>query len=600
MQVTTRIEAPDPALMLVTRLRDGQGRVVAQVSAPAAAEVTQVLKVRGPRLWSPDDPYLHRLETELLRGDGVVDSMAQDFGLRVVTIDAQQGLAINGKRTVLRGGCIHHDNGLLGACAYPDADERRVRLLKARGFNAIRSSHNPASRSLRSACDRLGMLLIDEAFDMWHVGKNPDDYSTHFRDDWRNPLTAMVLSARNNPCVVMWSIGNEIPDRSTPEGVEWSWKLANTVRRLDPTRPVTAALNGLLGPLMKASAVTARPGHAGEVDNASSIFLDVAGYNYRLGQVEEDHAAHPDRIIYASETFPNDAYDYDRLAQRAPYMLGEFVWTAMDYLGEAGIGASVPISTQGMPFYLAGWPWVVSWCGDIDLIGDQKAPSRYRDVVWGLSRLEMAVQRPLPEGKREFVANWGWHDELPIWNWAGNEGKPMTVRLYTLGDRVELLLNGVKVSEQALTPADKMRAEIAVPYMAGVLEGVAYRGGAVIGRKRLETVGTPRQLRLRPENPHGRRDRQALHYVAVDVLDVQGRLVPEEERRIRLAIDGPAELAGFGSANPLAVGSFQSPEAESFRGRALAILRSTGAKGTVRVTAQAEGLRAASAVIELA
>jgi beta-galactosidase len=599
IDVETRLEAPDPALQLVTRLCDAKGMVVAEASSAAAPDVKQTLLVRAPKLWSPDNPNLHILETELRRGDVVVDRMAQPFGIRIVTMDPQRGLAINGSRTILRGGCIHHDNGLLGAAAFPDADERRVRLLKARGYNAIRSSHNPMSRSLRDACDRQGMLVIDEAFDMWHVAKNPQDFSNHFKDHWEEVIEAMVCSARNSPSVIMWSIGNEIPYRATDEGVDWEWKLANAVKQIDPTRPVTAALNGVLGAPMTAVAEAARPGMAGKVDNASTIFLDVPGYNYRLEDIEAERPEHPERVIYASETFPKDVFDYAALVERAPYFLGEFVWTAVDYLGEAGIGASAYVKT-GVPFYVAGWPWVNAWCGDIDLIGQQKAPSRARDVAWGLSPLEMAVQSPVPDGKSEFVAMWGWSDELQSWNWPGMEGKPLAVRLYTPGDRVDLLLNGKSVGSKALNAADKMKAELTVPYTPGTLEAVAYRGSKVIGRRELATVGGPAKLRLVAEQAKHSSDRQALSYVAIEVLDVQGRVIPDEARKIALTVDGPAELVGFGSANPQAVGSFQSREAQSYRGRALAILRSKGKSGTVRVEARSEGIAGGVTTLKLA
>jgi beta-galactosidase len=273
----------------------------------------------------------------------------------------------------------------------------------------------------------------------------------------------------------------------------------------------------------------------------------------------------------------------------------------MDYLGEAGI-ASVDYfkADNKMPFPMAGWPWVVSWCGDIDLIGDQKAPSRYRDVVWGLSKLEMAVQRPVPEGRREVFSNWGWSDELVSWSWPGSEGKPMAVRLYTPGDRVEVLLNGAKAGEVSLTVKNKLRAEIRVPYAPGTIEAVAYQGSAQIARRRIETVGPATQLRLRPETPSIGRGRQGLAYVNIDVLDGRGRLLPDDRRTISLVIDGPAELAGFGSASPLAVGSYQANHAQTFHGRALAILRGVERAGTVRVTASAEGLPAASTTIRLA
>ena len=349
---------------------------------------------------------------------------------------------------------------------------------------------------------------------------------------------------------------------------------------------------------MVAQAGTARPGFAGKREQASNIFLDVNGYNYRLEDIEVEQSEYPQRLIVATETFPKDAWDYAQLAERRPNFMGEFVWTAMDYLGEAGIGASSTGSAGGVSLGMVGWPWVNAFCGDIDLIGDQKAPSRYRDVVWGLSKLEIAVQRPVPAGKVETVSQWGWSDELQSWNWEGHEGKPLNVRIYTPGDRVELLLNGIKLGEKALTSADKIRGELAVPYAPGVLEAVAYSGGRVIARRRLETVGPAAKLKLRAERSQSGSGRHNLSYFTVDVLDAQGRRLPDEKRKISLTLEGPAELAAFGSANPLAVGQLQSNQTQSFRGRALAILRSKG-KGTVRVSASADGLQGAAAMVRL-
>lgn len=594
IDVTTQLEAVTADMVLVTRLRTPHGQVVAEARMAAMPDTTQTLLVKTPQLWSPISPHLYTLESVLLRDGKPVDQLSQPFGIRIITMDAEHGMRINGVHTNLRGGCIHHDNGLLGAAAYPDADLRKVRLLKARGFNAIRSSHNPASTSLRTACDTLGMFLIEEAFDMWHVPKLKDDYSNVIKEDWQSALEAMVLSARNSPSVIMWSIGNEIPSRSSPEGLKWSWEFANKVRTLDPTRPVTAALNGLLGAPMVASAQTARPGHVGVEDEASAIFLDVAGYNYRLDDVESDHKAHPDRIIFATETFPQDAYDYRQLMARAPYFLGEFVWTAMDYLGEAGIGATVQMSVKNPPIYFAGYPWVDAWCGDIDLIGQQKPPSLARDVVWGLSPLEIMVQRPVAEGKKEVVSKWGWHDELPSWSWPDATGKTLTVRTYTAGDSVELRLNGTSLGRKAVTAADKMVVEFKVAYAPGVLEAIAYRGNRILSRKHLNTVSAPAQLRLTPEAQHGHQ----LTYVGIEVLDTQGRLVPEAEVAVQLYVQG-ARLLGFGSGNPKVVGSFQSHHAKTFRGRALAIVQNDGRGGAAHITAHSAGLSAASAHVVL-
>ena len=597
IDVTAAVELAQPGVQLVTRLLDPQGIVVAEAASPAIAETRQSLSVRAPKLWSLRSPALYTLETTLRHEDLTIDRMAQPFGIRIVSFDAQRGMTINGEATPLRGGCVHHDNGLLGACAFADADERRVRLLKARGFTTIRSSHNPASRTLRDACDRVGMLLIDEAFDAWHVGKNPDDFANHFRDRWEEVIRAMVLPARNSPSVVMWSIGNEIPDRATDEGVRWEWTLANAVRRIDPTRPVTAALNGVLGQEMVAAPGVARPGDRGRRDNASAIFIDVPGYNYRLDEVQREFATHPERVTYASETFPKNVFAYAELVRRHPSFLGECVWTAMDYLGEAGIGSAKRLKQGSPPFYLADWPWVGAWCGDIDLIGRQKPQSLARDVAWGLSALEITVQRPVAADEFEWVSPWGWSEELPSWTWVGHERQPLMVRLYTSGDRVELHLNGAPVGTKTLGAADAMRAEIAVPYAPGTIQAIAYRGQTIVGRRRLTTVGAAARVLAKAEHAQLRAGRQTLAFVPIEVLDAAGQVLPDDERIVTIAIEGAAELAALGSANPLATGSLRATSTTTFRGRALAILRSSGKPGPVRLSVRSDGLLSSSAVV---
>lgn len=597
VEVTSQITDADPQARLLTRFRDAAGRIVAEAMAPCHAEVRQVLSIRGARLWSPTDPYLYSLETELWRSDALIDRTIQRFGLRIITFDPQRGMAINGVPTKLRGGCVHHDNGMLGARAFSEADERRIRLLQARGFNAIRSSHNTVSRSLRETCDRLGMLLIDEAFDMWHFPKNADDFSTRFQEHWQDVVKAMVLASRNSPSVIMWSIGNEIPRRTTPEGIKWSWALANTVRQLDPTRPVTAGIHGTLGPTLIASEGTARPGRAGKVDNASVVFLDVPGYNYRLEEIEVEHEKHPERVVYASESFARDVVDHKHLMDRAPYFAGEFLWTAMDYIGEAAVGRNEPIKPGTSPYALQTWPYTVSNCGDLDLTGLQKAPSLARDVVWGLSPLEMLVHRPLSDGTVEYVTNWGWPDELASWTWPGYESQLLPIRIFTAGDRVEVFLNGALVASKA---TEKMQAKVEVPYAPGQLEVVTYRGARIIARKRLRTTGPAARLRLTPERLQLAANRQGLAFVRIAVLDAAGTILPDEARDLQVAVSGPAELIALGSGDPKWTGSLQSPTTRTFRGQALAILRSTGKPGPVRVTAQTDGIPTASAAVRAA
>ncbi|CAN7341269.1 DUF4982 domain-containing protein [Phenylobacterium sp. LjRoot225] len=598
IEVDTRLEDVGPGLTLVSRVKDETGRTVWQAEAPAQGEVRQATTLAAPRLWSPETPSLYTLETELRRDATVIDRNATPFGVRVVTFDTTRGMTLNDKPIKLRGGCIHHDNGLLGAAAFDAAEVRKVELLKARGFNALRPSHNPYSPAFLRACDRLGMMVIGEAFDAWRAPKLPQDYSVHFEDHWRSDLAAMVLSARNHPSVIMWSIGNEIPARNLPTGVEAQWLLANEVHRLDPTRPVTAAINDFPGRLVTASDKTARPGRAGVPDEASAVFLDVAGYNYKLRKYEADHQRFPDRIIYGSESFPKDVFAIWELTDRSPWLLGDFVWTAMDYLGEAGIGG-VSYGAGGMGA-LGAWPWVVSDCGDIDLIGAQKAASLARDVAWGLSPLEIGVQKPPPQGKKEIVRPWGWSDERRSWTWPGSEGRPLAVRVYTVGDRVELRLNGKTIESRPVTAADLKQVEFKVPYAPGTLEVVAFLGGAEIARRKLSTVGAPAAVRLTPERKTGGAGRGDVAYVGIEVVDAQGRVTPDLMKPLQLSISGPAELAGFGSANPLAVGSFRSTSAQTWDGRAQAILRGQGRAGRVRIEARGEGLKAGVATLRLA
>ena len=596
IEITTLVQ--DPAgLELASRVKDEAGRLVWEGAKPAEAEVRQAMNIASPRLWSPDAPSLYTLETELRRGSTVIDRQVTPFGVRVVTFDAKQGMTLNGQPIKLRGGCIHHDNGLLGAAAFDAAEDRKVRLLKARGYNALRPSHNPYSPAFLRACDRHGMMVLAETFDAWGSPKLPQDYSVYFKDQWRADLASIVLSQRNHPSIVMWSIGNEIPDRNSPTGVETQWRVANEVHRLDPTRPVTAAINDFAGRLVTPSAATARPGRAGVPDQTSAVFLDVVGYNYKLRKYEADHQRFPDKVFVGTESFPKDVFAIWELTDRSPYLIGDFVWTAMDYLGEAGIGG-VAYGTGGMGS-LGAWPAVVSDCGDIDLIGNQKAASLARDVVWGLSPLEIGVQKPPPAGKIEIVRPWGWSDERQSWTWPGAEGKPLAVRVYTVGDRVELRLNGKTVESRPVTPADLKHLEFKLPYAPGTLEVIAFRGGTEIARRKLTTVGAPAAIRLTPEGRTAGAGRGDVAYVAVELVDARGQVTPDLAKALTLTISGPAELAGFGSANPFAPGSLQSPTALTWDGRALAILRGKGRAGQVRIEARGEGLKSGVASLRL-
>ncbi|MGH9352986.1 MAG: glycoside hydrolase family 2 protein, partial [Terriglobia bacterium] len=538
-----------------------------------------------------------------------LDSTTTAFGIRKIEADAQHGLRINGEAVKLRGGCMHHANGLLGSAAIDRAEERRVELMKSHGFNAIRCSHNPPSPRFLDACDRLGIAVIDEAFDQWSLQKNPQDYHLYFKDWWRRDIDSMVLRDRNHPCVIFWSIGNEIPERAKPQGVTEAKEIVEEIKRLDNTRLITAAINPDFG-----------NGKLVPWPNTDPAFkyLDVGGYNYQLTQYEKDHERLPQRVMMGTESFPLQAFENWQMLQKHPYVVGDFVWTGMDYLGESGIGhaqlaSSSPLfqaapskgEFQGMPVeslmmsFSAEYPWFVSYCGDIDLTGEEKPQFFYKKVLWGVSKLEMAVQRPIPEGCKQQVSAWGWPDELKSWTWPGHEGKPLTVHLYSQGDQVRLLLNGRDIGVKSVSAETRFRAEFEVPYAPGKLNAIALKEGKPIAEVTFKTTGRPTGLRLKADRQSLRADRNDLAYVTLEVLDQSGNVVPDAAVPISIDISGAGELAATGTANPKDVRSFRQAHPATYHGKCLAIVRPTGSAGSVRLMAESAGLKPARLVLKV-
>jgi beta-galactosidase len=609
VKVTVRVENRGKQVaetIAQIRLLDSTGAVVGSgdirqtVPADGSTAAEQVIAVANPQLWSPATPRLYLAEVELITGGKPVDKTTASFGIRKLELDMEHGLRINGESVKLRGGCMHHDNGLLGACAFDRAEERRVELMKAHGFNAIRCAHNPPSPSFLDACDRLGVLVIDEAFDQWESQKDDifQGYHLYFPNWWRKDIDALVLRDQNHPSVILWSIGNEIPECTKPRGVEIQKQLVDYVKSLDPTRPVAAAINGF--------------GGSAKLDPAFQ-YLDVAGYNYLLSY-ESDHDHSPKRIICGTESFPMQAYASWAPVEKFPYLIGDFVWTAMDYLGEAAIGnAQLNTPPAGGGRGAAGgsggsggsapmrqpFPWFNSYCGDIDLIGQSKPQWLHRKVIWGLSKLEMAVQRPVPEGRNELVSGWGWSDELCSWTWPGADGKKVKVRVYSTGDSVQLLLNGQDIASKPVSPATQLKAEFEVAYAPGELKAVAFSKGEKIAEAVFKTVGKPAKLRLAADRKSIQRKRTDLSYVTLEVLDQNSQLVPDAVLPVAFSVSGAGELAASGTANPKDVASFRQPRLKTYHGRALAIIRPKGIAGLVTVRVEAGGFAPASAVIQV-
>ncbi len=550
------------------------------------SEAVQTIKVDDPHLWSPDAPYLYHAVSELVSNDKVIDRVTNSFGIRSIEITAAKGFLLNGKPILLRGGCMHHDNGPLGAATIGRAEIRRVQLLKSYGFNAVRTSHNPPSRQFLDACDSVGIIVIDEAFDQWERPKNPDDYHLYFDTCWQSDISSMVLRDRNHPAVVFWSTGNEINERADATGLAIAKKLRDKVKTFDSTRPVTEAICPFWD----------HPTYTWDTTAAAFALLDVGGYNYQWGEYENDHAKYPERIMMGTESFPSEAFENWQRVEKHPYVIGDFVWTAMDYLGETGIGHTGLDSTPG--FQLQRFPWFNAWCGDIDITGGKKPQLYYRNVVWGQSKMEMLVHIPIPEGHTEAVSAWGWPDEVHAFTFPGDEGKTMQVHVYTTYPVVQLQLNGKTIGEQNVSAETKLTATFSIVYEPGVLKAIALENGVPVDSVILQTAGKATQIKLTADRNTIHSSRDDLSYITAEILDANGQFVPDAVLPLHFNIIGGGEIIATANANPSDMESFQQPKHKTFRGKCLIIVQPNGEGGTIKLTATGVGLKMGEVVVK--
>jgi beta-galactosidase len=584
---------------IYTRLRDASGRAVGDahsrlaVPASSTGKGRLVLRVAEPRLWGPENPHLYSADVSLAVQGRVTDISSVRFGMRCVAVSATGGLTINGEAIKLKGACVHADHGILGAVAIDRAEVRKVELLKQHGYNAIRLGHHMFPPAFLDACDELGMLVVDEVFDVWETPKfRNNDYSKHFKQHWRDDIERMVRQDRNHPSVIFWSIGNEIPERIAPRGVEIAAELREAVLARDTSRLITAGING-------------PPGSEGEPARRS---LDVVGYNYMLKYLDADNDAYPNTVFMLTEQWAKDIHDGWRKVEVCPWFIGEFVWAGMEYLGEVGVGSSMllPVGTappqSPLPFTMFLWdyPAYLSGCGEIDILGRRKPQGLYRDVLWERSAIELLIQRPTPTGTYEWLSDWGWHDELESWTWKEPQGRTMVARAYTHGDEVRLMLNGREIGRKSVTRADKLTAEFEVPYEPGELVAIACRGGQEIGRKKLVTVGAATAVRLCAERSSIAATPNDLAYVFAEILDAQGRRVPDAAVPLTFSLEGPARLRSTGSANPRGLKSFSDPNCTTFHGEALAIVQASSRPGRAVLRVSSPGLSPDSIDIEIA
>ncbi|MFQ9572515.1 MAG: glycoside hydrolase family 2 TIM barrel-domain containing protein [Roseburia hominis] len=625
-------------ITLCTELMDAEGNVVAAdemsvtVEEHSEQEYQQKMYVPNPNRWDAENTYLYTYRTYIKENDSVIDEETRTFGIRKLQLDTKHGLRVNGKVVKLRGGCIHHDNGIIGTAEFTHSAEARVKKLKETGFNAIRSAHYPMSRKLLEACDKYGMYVMDEYSDVWVSTKVEFDYSTQMTEWWEHDIENLVKKDYNHPCVIMYSIGNEIPEAGNKFDVQWGKKLADKLRSLDDTRYTTNSLNLLLAimndlPKLMAQNAAAQAAANTEKDQPQEINsmmnnlgammaqfmasdfaaekvkeacaqVDITGYNYAAARYEIDGKLFPNRILVGSETNPPDLDKNWELVEKLPYVIGDFDWTAWDYIGETGIGKINYTDQQSMGFY-ALYPCKIAYCGDINILGNRRPISYWRELIWGLRKAPyIAVQLPQHYGEPQSTTQWSMSDAVRSWNWNGYEGKPVKVEVYAAADEVELLINGQSVERKKVGETKKYITIFDTTYHAGKVEVIAYSDGKECGRDEILTASDEVVIAAKADRTQIPADGSDIAYIDICMQDASGILNPNADKAVSISLDGPGEIMGYGSADPESEENYYDTVAKAYEGKLRAAVRGTGETGKIVVTLSADGLESVKVDVE--
>lgn len=634
---------------LILNIEDDRGNIVAadeiQVTTyrNESVKTIQRLCIKAPKLWSCDNPALYKYKVRLLEGDEIIDEDGGNFGIRTLGLDAKHGLRINGKETKLRGTCIHHDNGILGACAFEAAEVRKCRQLKEAGFNCIRSAHNQISKAMLDACDKVGMLVMDELYDMWTQPKNPNDYSQYFMENWERDVELMVDKDYNHPSVILYSMGNEIPEAGTAKGASLNRKISNKIKSLDDTRYTTNALNGLLAASGKLREIfadlkenmqkaenggdgeqkpeAAAEGGSNELNSLMAMLvgpmadalashpimtdcieecaaaMDVAGFNYMTGRHVLEHELHPNRVVLGAETYPPDIIRLWDIVENNHHVIGDMTWTGYDYLGEAGIGIFYYDGTRNFSNH---WPDILADVGDLDITGYRRPISYLREIVYGLRKAPyIAVERLDRYGMKPSKTAWMFKDNIASWTWPGYENKPAVVDIYSDADEVELFLNGESLGRKPAGKQHEFTATYEIQYHPGELKAIAYRDSKEVEKYVLETSADKVEIDAKAEKIELSADGEDLSYITLSLKDAAGKVNMFIEKEVTVSIEGPATIEGFGSATPQTENSYDDRTWKTYNGRLLAVVRSGYEEGAAVVTFATEGCNTAKVAIKM-
>jgi beta-galactosidase len=611
--ISVEVETSDAGNVQI-EIADMTGKTVAGLVQSCEAGVNRYeITIADARLWSPEQPELYVCKAVYTAHNGNHDAAESTFGIRTLEWGSK-GLLINGSRVIIQGACIHHDNGVLGACAYADAEERKIRLMKENGYNAIRSAHNPCSKALLDACDRLGVLVMDEYIDHWYIHKTQHDYVDYFNEWWRQDLADMVMKDRNHPSVILYSTGNEVSETAQKRGIALTREMTEHLHSLDDTRPVTCGVNIFFNFLSsigfgqysdkkaaKEAEAAERKRAAGQTadkhkavgseffNNMAGILgadfmktgaalpfcdwvtkdafaaMDVAGYNYGIKRYKHDLKKYPNRLILGSETFCNDAYRFRELAKREPRLIGDFVWAGMDYIGETGVGAW---EYEDYASLNIEYGWLTAGSGRVDLTGRSLGEAYYTRVALEQAQGPFIAVCPVNHtGDKHSPSAWKMSNAIDSWSWNGCEGRKANVEVYARAASVALLVNGREVGRKEMK--NDCIARFSCTYEPGTLEAVAYgENGREIGRGQLVSATDTTQL-----TAHVEYQGNELAYVRVRYTDDNGVIKPLERGTLRMERETSAQVLGFGCAAPFNKGSFVTGKTGTYYGEALAVVK---------------------------
>lgn len=647
-EIRVRTLSVDPAVIEAEVNTNAPGKVKLEVIADAGSDViiaaeihtdgklTKQFEIPDAKLWSVNTPNLYQLRVTFVaeQENGQNKCMETDqeeviFGIRTLKWDKETGITINGERVILRGACIHHDNGVLGACCYPDAEARKIRILKENGYNAIRSAHNPCSKALLEACDRQGMLVMDEFVDVWYIHKTEYDYVNYFKEWWKQDLKDMVEKDFNHPSVILYSIGNEVSETAQKKGIHLTKTMTEYLHRLDDSRPVSCGINiffnflssigfgvysdkkakkeaeqaektkgkkkkkavgsqffndlaGLMGSRFMKTGATF---YGCDVKTRGTFAnMDIAGYNYGIKRYQHDLKKYPERLILGSETFCDDAYTFWEMAKKNPRIVGDFVWAGMDYLGEVGVGSWE--YRDYAPEFNHGPGWITAGSGRIDLTGKPLAEAGYTKTAFELTNRPVIAVRPVNHtGEKHSPSAWKMTNAIESWSWEGCEGKVAEVEVYARAARVDLFLNGKKVGSNTLKNSCDTRFK--VEYQPGMLETVVYnQKGKEISRNTLYTAGKETELRAIAEEQSVQKDHLA--FIRLQYTDKNGTVKPLKRGILKVSVKG-GKLLGLGNACPYNEIGYCTNETDTYWGEALAVVQADGSGDVVLEVQEIDG-----------